>query len=718
MDKKFIKELSSMRQKLISNKINVKDVVARASKFEAYANEVLQEERDGKGISPEFAKSLQDYLMLCLDVYTYSGNGDTLISDYTYDMVMNVYCRLTKSERLAYADYIMSTMLWPFVKHEAPFMVGTINRKVYDLNTLDYFLKQYRRDGYHRILYAPKFDGISAAVTIRNGLIERAVTRNNGVEGQDITEVIRRMNRVKKIFDKNTEDGYYKCELVCSTADYVELIKLKPYKNRRSSASAIVSAPSNLIYAEFLTAIPLAWVNFDGTRMKYLAYQYADGLVEHPESFELETVYDNIERILNHIRQAEYPIRTDGVVLFPIRTFEDEPDTSDLMSNCLAYKVNTQEGLTKVKSVYMSVGRLGLAKPMVSMIPVEVNEVYMKQATPGSMSQFAALNLHQDEEVIVFAAGDVIPQIRLPEPRSYPKGAERLKMDIHCPYCGKKLRYKYESEANLYCLNPRCPRTIAGRISNFLDKMDIAEGFRDNTFYDFAQKGIVTNIADLFTLQDKVEAITKALGSRLEAEKLIKGLQPLRTKTFEVSQVIGSMGIDGISIKTCQKIFGDVTLEYLLEQKKSRVEFELLNIEGVGPTTAATLADWINENRDFIEYLMDHMKIVPDRLNYGTLCFTGFRNKEYAEQFKAIGFPVMDNVTRDTVAVVYSGDATSGNAKKAIARGVPLVHIGQIDELLDELKARDKELKNADITYGRYQLIRDIQSHVHCYRPF
>lgn len=716
LDKKFVRELHSMREKLRTNKMDVRDLVDISHKFESYATEALKQERAGKGISKDILQSLEDYLMLCLDVYTYSETGDVLISDYTYDLLMNLYCRVTKSERLVYADYIMSSMLWPFVKHEAPFMVGTINRKIYDVDTLDYYLKQLRRDGYQRLLYAPKFDGISAAVTIRNGLIERALTRNNGVEGQDITEVIRRMNQTKKIFTRDTPDGYYKCELVCTTEDFNQLMQLKPYKNRRSSAAAIVSAPSNLIYAEFLTAIPLAWVNFEGTRMKYLAFQYVDGYVDNPNSFDVADVYDNITHILRHIRSAEYPIRVDGVVMFPIHTFEDEPDTADLMSNCLAYKVNTQEALTRVEGIYMSIGRLGLAKPMVRLTPVEVNEVCVKQASLGSMSQFAAMNLHEREEVIVFAAGDIVPQIRFPEPRSYDKKAERLKMDIHCPHCGKKLRPKYESESNYYCVNPRCPRVLAGRIANFLEKLDVAEGFRDSTFYTLVQKNCISTIADLFTLHQKVSEVTNALGSRLEAEKLFKGLYQLKTRTFEVSQVIGSMGIDGISIKTCQNIFSDVSLDYLLEMKKNRIYLELMNVEGVGPTVAAVLSDWLNENRDLIDFLMENMHIVPDRISYGTVVFTGFRNKEYAERFKAIGFPVTENVTRDTVACVYSGDITSGNARKALNKDVPLVHVGQLDELLKELTARDEELRNKDIQYGRYQLIRDIQSHVPCYR--
>lgn len=716
MDIKFPRQLKSLRNKLISTKMSVNDIMELAPSFQSYAKKVLDEESVGV-YSTDIVKSLEDFLMICLDVYTYSENGESLIPDYTYDRVMNVFCDLFERERLSYSDYIASTMLWPFVEHEAPFMVGTINRKIYDVNTLDMFLQQYVRDGYQHILYAPKFDGISAAVTIRNGNIEQAVTRNDGVKGQDITEVIRRMNKAKKIFTKETTpDGYYKCELVVTTDDFANLVQLKPYKNRRSAASAIVQSPSNLIYTEFLTAIPLAWVNFNGTQMRYLASQYGEKYVSDTNNFSTDVVYENIERLLHHIRSAEYPVRVDGVVLFPIRGNQDEPNTTDLMANCLAYKVNTQEGITRVKSAYMSIGRLGLAKPMVLMEPVEVNEVYMQRATPGSMAQFASMNLHEGEEIVVFAAGDVIPQIRLPDPRSYPKNAPRLTIDLHCPYCGRKLRPKPVSDANLYCLNPRCPRVLAGRISNFLEKLEIAEGFRDNTFFTLVQEKVVQTIDDLFFLNKKVEMITRVLGSRLEAEKLIKGLYDLRSKTFEVSQVIGSLGIDGISIKTCQKIFREVELDELLEMKKNRIYLELMNIDLVGPATAEIMADWINENRDFIEFLLQHMKIVPDRIVYGTVVFTGFRNKEYSDAFKELGFPVADSVTNGTVCVVYSGDTTTHNAKRAISKNIPLVHLSQIDNLLAELKARVIDLSNKDIRYGIPSLIKDIRRHIECYR--
>lgn len=712
MDRKFIQSIPSIRKRICKGTMKIAEVEAMQSKFTDFAMELINQDRDGHGISKELRDVLEDFLMICLDVYTYSDNGAVMIPDYTYDQCMTIYCSLFQVDRISQSDYIMSTTLWPFVKHEAPFMVGTINRKVYDLDTLKHYLKELKHDGYKRILYAPKFDGVSSAVTLRNGQIERAVTRNDGVEGQDITEVVKRMNRKKRIFSSDIPDGYYKCELVVTSKDFTDLCALKPYANRRSATSAIVSAPSNLIYAEFLTAIPLAWVDFNGGRMKYMAWAHADGLVEHPSSFSLSDVYANIERILAHIRSADYPIRVDGVVLFPVRTDDDEPNTVDLMANTLAFKVNTQENRTRVDYIYMSVGRMGMAKPMLHVEPVEVNETIVRDVSLGSMSQFTARNLHEGEEVIIYSAGDVIPQVKMPEPRSYPKGAKRLQMDITCPYCRKKLRPKHDSEADLFCVNPRCPRVLSGRIANFLDKLDIAEGFRDNTFYTFVDAGLVKSIEDLFTLQNHADRVAELLNSRVEADKLLNGLKALKTQTFEVSKVIGALGIDNIATKTCQTIFSDVTLDYLLSMKKSRVADLLAGIPGIGYITAEAFGEWINENRDFLEFLMEEMNIVDDQITLGNICFTGFRNKEYNDTFANLGFPVLDRVNKDTVAVVYAGDATTTNAKKALNKDIPLIHVGQLDNLVDEITKQSKMLNNQEIDYRRSDVMRDIRKYV------
>lgn len=703
------KDAKSIRQKLIRGTMTVDSLMRREDDFIGYAKAILKQDRDGKGIDKELRDSLEDILMICLDVYTYSEEGNVLIPDYTYDMLMNLYCFLNSCDRLVYSDYISTNTIYPFVKHEAPFMVGTIHNKIYSVDELAIMLKEYKGLGYRKLLYAPKFDGISSAVTKRNGVIEMAVTRNDGVQGKDITPVIKEMERKKGIF-KKLPDGYYKVELVTTTKDFEELIQIKNYSNRRSAASAITGSPSNVMLGEFLTAIPLAWVNFEGTQMKYLAWQYCEGLVHYPDSFDTEVVYDNIERVLHEIRSASYPVRTDGVVIFPVRNGEEEPNTHDLMAACLAYKVNTQESLTRVKYVYNSVGRMGLCKPMAKVEPCEVNETIVNDVSLGSMAKFASLCLHEKEEVVIFSAGDVIPQLRLPETRSYPPSAKKLRLDPTCPYCGKKLHPKY-SDADLYCTNMRCPRILSGKVVNFLDKLDVCEGFRDGIFLKLAEANLVKCIPDLFTLYKFSTKLVNTIGN-VDADKLLESIREMKKKTYEVSTIMGAMGIDNIAEKTCQNIFRNVSLDELLSLKKSQIHYELLGLPGVGSVTAKNLAEWINENRDFLEYLRGELHIVDDHISHGNVCFTGFRNKEYQEIFKKMGFPVNERVTKETVACVYAGDPTTSNANLAIKRGVPLVNFSDIDILVETLQNISKNIEERDMDYRIIDVTREIYQNV------
>ena len=149
IDIKFIRSLPRIRKRLTSGTMSVDDIVAMKDDFSKLAYFIIDQDRDKGKIDDELIGILKDFLMICLDVYTYSDNGDVLIPDYTYDQVMGIYCDAAKCERLAYADYISSSTIWPFVKHEAPFMVGTISRKVYDLDTLEMYLDEFQRQYKH-----------------------------------------------------------------------------------------------------------------------------------------------------------------------------------------------------------------------------------------------------------------------------------------------------------------------------------------------------------------------------------------------------------------------------------------------------------------------------------------------------------------------------------------------------------------------------------------
>lgn len=709
-------ELKKLRRQVKKNDIHV-DEVLRTKKhiFEDFSKGLLGLEADGMPFSDEVIDAMENFLMICLDVYTYSETGGVLVDDHTYDVVMNIWKRCGGAH-LQFADTIQNNALWGFRKHEAPFMVGTISNKIYTVDELKFNLEKLSFAGYNRLKYAPKIDGVSAAVDWDGEQIVSGVTRNDGVKGMDITKVIQVMNQQKQIFTSKMPPGHYKCELAVSTEDFNAIREIKEYANRRSTASAIVSTRTNLPYAIYLTAIPLAWVNFQGTQMQYLAGNYLpENLQPNPRIMDIDFVYSNIEAIMHYIRQPSFPFRIDGVVLFPMLSDNDAPNLSDLMANCLAYKINTQEAITHVKSVYMSVGRTGLGTPMVEVEPCDVNETVCTAASLGSMDIYSGLHLRKGEEVTIYAAGDVIPQLKKSDVRKYPKNAPILQMDIRCPFCGSTLRFKRGSTANIFCLNPNCPRVKSGKIVNFFEKLDACEGFRDKIILKLVDRRVISSIQDIFNLESKRPILVSEIGP-INTDKLLDGIRQMKQNEYEISQIIGACGIDGCSTNTCRLIFADFTLDYLMQLDVETLQRRLLNIEGIGVSTAEIFANWIIDNRDLVNFLIQNMNVMDDALTYGNVVFTGFRNKEYVPIFKELGFPVWNGVNKDTVAVVYVGDITTGNGQKAAKKKLPLIHFSEIDTLVKILRDISKHLSVDPTKYDKEECVRDIKRNLGIFR--
>lgn len=692
--KQFISKLQKMHQDIVSSIVDIDNLADYKELFEQFAYHVTETDYDD--LESYYKEALEKFIMICNDYYVYSVSGDVLISDHMYDMVMNVYREYT-GETIVYADYISTSTMWPFRMHEAPYMVGSL-KKIYDYDELKDWLNARYGEGYRKIYYAPKYDGVSAVLKLVNNRIESAMTRNDGVQGQDITEVLRKCERSKKMFKSYMPDGWYKLELVVSRGDFDKLVQIKPYANRRSATSALINTPSNLDYAQYITPIPLAWCTLDGTRMKYIAGDFIGAMIKNPYSFKTDDVYENIEFVLRMIRDADYPIRTDGVVLFPIYDEgEIAPNTVDLMAHACAFKVNTEEAYTTAEEVYISIGRLGKATPMVKVHPVEVNETTVTDVSLSSIDKYAAMGLHEGEKLVVYSAGNVIPQVRFPEPREYPKKSPKFKLDLRCPYCRKELRPETPGSKNWACINEKCPHVLAGKISNFVTKLEL-KGFSDQTFDQLFDAEIIRNIEDLFDIPEKEIEIACLDGfGKTSAHALVESIKNLMNRPIEISQIIGALGIEKVSIKKCRLIFQNYNIKDLLKLPKREIYGDLLNIEGIGDKMAHNVAVFFDKNRDMIKTVLKNMNVVNDTIAKGNIVFTGFRNESYAKIFKELGYPTSDNVNNETMCVIYAGDTDTTKCRQARRKGIQLVHVGEIDDAVDYLKGKkDTDMDDYD----------------------
>ena len=674
-------KMIQMRKKFMTRQMSFDQLMSHSTDFFAFADKIVS----GK---PVDEGEFESFLRLCLDMYAYDPNGRVLIPDMLYDRCMNVW-KENNHEVIVYPDDVLEGTKWSFRRHEIPGLVGTLG-KIYDYKELKTYIEMMR-DTYDINIFtlAPKYDGISVAVRVEDGTIVSALTRYNGEVGQDITAVIKLASNANSFFkpleqnasELNSYDGWYKCEVLVSTPHFEELIKEKKYSNRRSATSGIINTPSNIDFGRFLTLIPLLYYNPEAkTPWVYLAPYKENYMVNHPRD-----LMDHIEDRLKKLRSSDFPYRVDGIVMVPCSN-KFSRDEGDLMTGSLAFKVNTAEATTTIEEIYMSVGRLGNATPMARVKPVEVNETIVTDVSLGSYERFMRLNLYEGEEIVVFSAGDVIPQMRVTDHANNIWDKPLLKMKKVCPYCGEKLT---RVSTEYRCENPKCVRVNSGRIVNFADKIGIM-GFSDKAFEDFYRAGIITSIADIFKVTR--EDICKVDGYEVtSADNFIDEVTRISNTPIPISNLFGALGIPNIYVKKCKRIFELISLKQLLKAKYPRDIIQvIIGASGIGYSTAETFATFVLQNRDLIKFLINELKIVEDVRVKGSLVFTGFRSADWTDKFAELGYEVNTSVTNGTVAVISaSSDFSTGNCKAAIKKGIPIYTYSDIELLYDKLKRKE-----------------------------
>lgn len=683
--------LHQLRKSIISGKTDLEDL---KRKYGVQLVNSFNHIMDAKVLTQEDFEECQDLIMLLLDYYTYSQTGEVIVSDHDYDLLMNHYLD-NGGALISQSDILVGESKWPFVKHEFPGMVGTIG-KIYEFSDLmEYYHRMARRRPTVQWIIAPKYDGISSAIHISgDGKILAAVTRNDGVQGQNIAPLISNASNIKKLVKKfkkkmsKDQSVWIKTELVVTTEDFErlnqsqELNGERVYANRRSATSGIVNAPRNLVLGKYLTIIPLATCYLDRhgdpLALVYLPKEYKEVITK--DAFDL---MDEIEKMLAIIRESTYPIRTDGVVIFPVHCIENI-NYHDIMDQAIAFKVNTEEALTTIDHAYIDVGILGYAQPKLRVEPVECNETVVTDVSIGSFSKFVGMGLHEHEQVVVYSAGDVIPQVKLPNKRKYKASAKLIKLDMRCPYCGKKLaQYK----DMFRCINDKCERVVAGRITNFITKLG-AKDVSYNTIRDLVRTGLLEDVWEIFELTpDEIMSIPGYQESK--AALIVNEFHDLKTKEISTSRLIGALGIQGIAEKKCRSIFESFDLQTILDSNKTRIMFSLTGVEGIGKLTASIFVDFVFDNKELIQHLIHTMNIVEEHRWKGEVVLTGTRDPHLIEGFNKLGYDIGSSVKRNTVLLVSSNLQTrSTKAREADRKGIPIIGVEEAFKIINDQRTR------------------------------
>jgi DNA ligase (NAD+) len=554
----------------------------------------------------------------------------------------------------------------------------------------------------------PKIDGFAVSLTYVDGKLVTAATRGDGRVGEDVTATVSTIEQIPATLAVKDPPSLIEVrgEIYMPLGAFVRLNErqveagLRPFVNPRNAAAGSVRQKDPAVtagrelglwtYQLGATDGAPRWRSHHET----LAWLAKAGLPVNPEIQVLDTLEDVHSRVDDlQARRHDLDYEIDGVVIKvdDLRQRDELGFTSRAPRWAIAFKFPPEERTTKLLDIMVSIGRTGRATPFAVLEPVFVGGVTVGKATLHNEDQVRAKDVRPGDVVIVRRAGDVIPEVVGPVLAERPKKLPEWTFPATCPVCGEEL-VRLDAEADTFCVNVTCPARTTGAIQHFASRgaMDI-EGLGEQRVQEFASLGLLRDISDIYRLDwDRIGALegfgevsVRNLRGAIEASKqrpLAKLLVGLNIRH------LGPTGAQALA-----RAFGD--LDGIIGGSAE----EIAAVEGVGPTIAASVRSWFDEdaNRAVIEKLrasgVDFGKVeaptAPQVLAGKTVVVTGTLDgfsREQAEQaITERGGKSPGSVSKKTTALVVGEAPGQAKVTKAEELKVPVLDEAGFRHLLE-----------------------------------
>lgn len=460
-----------------------------------------------------------------------------------------------------------------------------------------------------------KYDGASISITYEDGVLVRAVTRGDGVQGDDVTNNIK---TIKSVPIRLKGSDYPKSfdirgEIVLPFAGFErmneELIEIgeQPYANPRNTASGSLKLQDSAEVAK--RPLECLLYNLTGSDLGFET-QY-EGLEKARQwGFKVPTVsklaksMDEVLAFIAYwdIHRHELPYETDGVVV-KVNSLHDQEElgfTAKSPRWAIAYKFKAEQGETLLESIVYQVGRTGAITPVANLAPVQLAGTTVRRASLHNADQIAKLDIRVGDYVYVEKGGEIIPKIVGVNTDVRTAESQPTVYITTCPECDTPLK-RNKGEAQHYCPNVYgCPPQIAGRIQHFISRkaMDI-EGLGEETVVLLYKNGLVKDYADLYELK-KEDVLPLERMAEKSADNLIKGIEASKAIPFE--RVLYALGI---------RFVGETVAKKLANHYKSidalavAPMLEMMMVDEIGERIAQSVIDFFSNdiNKQTIERL-------------------------------------------------------------------------------------------------------------------
>ena len=380
-----------------------------------------------------------------------------------------------------------------------------------------------------------KFDGVAISLVYEKGRLVRAVTRGDGVQGDNVTENVKTIRNIPlSIKGENVPESFeVRGEIFLPRKEFIKINTERQAKgepllaNPRNAASGTLKMQDSSIVAK--RRLNCYFYQLLGENIGVTKHHEAIALLEN-WGFNVSQTYRNctdIGSVLNYIehwreRRRELPLDTDGVVL-KVNDYDQREElgyTAKIPRWAIAYKLQAENAVSQLLSVTYQVGRTGAITPVANLSPVSLAGTTVKRASLHNANEIERLGLHVGDTVTVEKGGDIIPKITAVVLEERKVDSVPIPYITHCPECGSLLERK-EGEAKHFCPNVKtCPPQVLGRIEHFVSKraMDI-DSLGTERIRALIDHGYITHPADIYDLVDKKDAL---LGLEINPEQYLK----------------------------------------------------------------------------------------------------------------------------------------------------------------------------------------------------
>jgi len=627
-----------------------------------------------------------------------------VITDFEFDLLLNELQTLEKKfPELVTPDSptmrVGSDLTEEFgqVEHRWPMMsLGN----TYSEEELVEFGERVKRTLGHEPEYVCelKYDGVSISLTYENAALSAAVTRGDGMVGDDVTVNVRTIRSIPvRINAPGVPSSFViRGEIYLPLKGFDEINDARiakgeaPFANPRNAAAGTLKLLDPRIVAERPLDCFLYFLLGDDLPA---ANHYDNIMAARSWGFRTPDIMERcsgMDGVLSFIRKWEserkdLPYDTDGVVV-KVNSLEAQRllgSTAKSPRWAIAYKYAAEQAVTELLSVDFQVGRTGNVTPVANLRPVQLAGTTVKRASLHNSDQIELLGLHYGDSVIIEKGGEIIPKIVAVDAGQRAGDAAVVTFPDKCPECSTPL-IRNEGEANHYCPNYlHCPPQITRRIIHFVSRkaMDI-EGLGEETVELIWSNGLIHNVADLYDLKHEQLASLDRMGDK-SASNILASLAaslsaPWNRKLF----ALGIRHVGETVAKTLATAFPDI--ESLMEA----TEEELLALPDIGPRISASVREYFSDedNREIIRRLkaagMTFGGAVQTVTSSGPLTgktivvsgtFEHFTREGIRAAIEAAGGKNAGSVSGNTSFVVAGSDMGPAKRAKAASLGIPVI---------------------------------------------